>query len=307
MFRKTRIGYIGLGRMGYNMVLRLLEKKYEVVVYNKTSDKTLKATEAGALPSLSITEMVGRLKPPRTIWLMVPYTAVDEVLNELAPLLSKKDVVIDGGNSFYKNTVKRYENLKERGIAYIDAGVSGGPSGARNGTSIMVGGDAKVVKKLERLFKDLSVRDGYVYLGNSGAGHFVKMVHNGIEYGMMQAIAEGFDVLKHAPYTLQLREVMLAYKNGSVISSRLMDWLDEAFRKYGENLDAITGSASHSGEGKWTAETAKDMGLSTPALQEAIKVREKSQSNPSYQGKLISAMRGEFGQHPVFQENNKLE
>lgn len=125
MFRKTRIGYIGLGRMGYNMVLRLLEKKYEVVVYNKTSDKTLKATEAGALPSLSITEMVGRLKPPRTIWLMVPYTAVDEVLNELAPLLSKKDVVIDGGNSFYKNTVKRYENLKERGIAYIDAGVSG--------------------------------------------------------------------------------------------------------------------------------------------------------------------------------------
>jgi len=186
-----KLGYIGLGKMGYNMVELLLDRKHDVVVYNRSEEPVRKIAQRGARPAGSLKELVSALVPPRLVWIMVPYQAVDPVLKELMPLLAKGDTVIDGGNSPYKESIRRSKELEARGIDFLDAGVSGGPAGARSGACIMAGGRKEVFQKFEALFRDLSVPDGYGYMGRSGAGHFVKMVHNGIEYGMMQALAEG--------------------------------------------------------------------------------------------------------------------
>lgn len=296
-----QIGYVGLGKMGHNMALRLLEKGHEVVAYNKSPEPVENFIREGGQGAFSLREMVSKLSAsPKVVWIMVPHAVVDGLITEIAELLSEGDIIIDGGNSFYKNTVKNAKALEQRGIELIDAGVSGGPSGARHGASIMIGGKEEVFKSIEGLFEDLATEEGYNYLGKSGSGHFVKMVHNGIEYGMMQAIAEGFDILKNSPeFELDLDKIIGPYGNGSVIESALISWLGDAFEKYGPELEEISGTVAHSGEGEWTIKTAKAYKIKTPVISKAFEARIKSQRKPTYQGKVVSAMRGEFGGHEV--------
>ncbi len=294
-----KLGYIGLGKMGYNMVELLLDKKYEVVVYNRSDEPVRKIAQRGAQPAGSLREIAAAIIPPRLIWIMVPYQAVDSVLHELMPLLAKGDTVIDGGNSPYKDSIRHAKELEARGIDFLDVGVSGGPAGARKGACIMVGGRKEVFQKFEVLFRDLSVPDGYGYMGKSGAGHFVKMVHNGIEYGMMQSLAEGFAVMKASDFGLDLTRIADVYNHKSVIESRLVGWLQSAFRLYGEDLRDISGSAAQSGEGMWNVAAGKELGVPTPVIQAALDFRIQSQARPSYTGSLISAMRNQFGGHEV--------
>jgi len=294
-----KLGYIGLGKMGANMVERLLEKGHEVVAFDRNADAVKVARNKGALTADTLAALVADLSSPRLVWIMVPHQAVDAVLKELAPLLLKGDTVIDGGNSPYKESIRRARDLEARGIDFLDAGVSGGPAGARSGACIMVGGRIDVFQKFEALFRDLSVPDGYGYMGRTGAGHFVKMVHNGIEYGMMQALAEGFAVMKASDFGLDLKKVTDVYNHKSVIESRLVSWLGSAFAQYGEELKDISGSAAQSGEGMWTVEAGKELGVPIPIIQGALDFRLQSQNNPSYTGKLISAMRNQFGGHEV--------
>ena len=297
-----KLGYIGLGKMGYNMVELLLDKGYQVVAYNRTAGPVQKIAQRGAQPADSIRSLVAALTPPRLVWLMVPHQAVDDVLRDIVPLLTKGDVVIDGGNSPYKESMRRAADLEKKGINFLDAGTSGGPGGARTGACIMVGGKEEVFQKYERLFRDLSVENGYAYLGKSGAGHFVKMVHNGIEYGMMQALAEGVAVLKASPFGLDMVKVADLYNHRSVIESRLVSWLKAAFEQYGTELRDISGSVAQSGEGMWTVEAAKELGIPVPVIKGALDFRLQSQKNPSYTGQVVSALRHQFGGHEVMKE-----
>jgi len=265
-----KLGYIGLGKMGFNMVEHLLEKEYQVVAFDRNGDAVQDAKRKGARTADTLTALVAALDPPRLIWIMVPHQAVDAVLKDLTPLLAQGDTVVDGGNSPYKKTIRRSKELETRGIDFLDAGVSGGPAGARNGACIMVGGRKEIFQKFEALFRDLSVSDGYGYMGRTGAGHFVKMVHNGIEYGMMQALAEGFAVMKASDFRLELTGITDVYNHKSVIESRLVGWLKSAFVRYGEDLKDISGSAAQSGEGMWTVETGKELGVPTPVIQGAL-------------------------------------
>src|SRR3989344_9665762 len=246
------IGYIGLGKMGMNMVHRLNEMGWRVIAYNRSPEPRHEVANSGIATAETINDLIKRIEHPRLIWVMVSHEAVDAIVDLLLPLLEKGDTVIDGGNSYYKDSIRRAKKTTEKGIQYLDAGVSGGPDGARHGACCMVGGDEAVFKKFENLFKDVSVQDGYGYMGKAGAGHFVKMVHNGIEYGMMQAIGEGFEVMKHAPFQLDLAQVAQLYNQGSVIESRLVGWLAKAYQEHGQDLASISGSVKHSGEGQWT-------------------------------------------------------
>ncbi len=297
-----KLGYVGLGKMGFNMVVRLLEKSHEVVAFDRSADTTKAAKNKGAQTADALAALVAALPPPRLVWIMVPHQAVDAVLKEFLPLLTKGDTVIDGGNSPYKESIRRSKELEAKGMNFLDAGVSGGPAGARSGACIMVGGRKEIFQKFEPLFRDLSVSDGYGYMGRSGAGHFVKMVHNGIEYGMMQALAEGFAVMKASDFGLDLARITDVYNHKSVIESRLVGWLQSAFERYGEDLKDISGSAAQSGEGMWTVEAGKELGVPTPIIQGALDFRLQSQKNPSYTGKLVSAMRNQFGGHEVQQK-----
>ena len=297
-----KLGYIGLGKMGFNMVQLLLEKGHEVVAFNRTEKVVKEIAKQGAKPSSSVQSLAAALAAPRLIWLMIPYQAVDEVIKELIPSLREGDTIIDGGNSPYRESMRRARELEEKGIDFLDAGVSGGPGGARSGACIMVGGKEAVYKKFKDLFRDLSVKKGHAYMGKSGAGHFVKMVHNGIEYGMMQAIAEGFAVMKACPFDLDLVKVADIYNHRSVIESRLVDWLEKAFEQYGEGLENISGSVEQTGEGAWTVEAARELGIQVPIIEGALKFRIESQRKPNYTGKIISALRHQFGGHEVFKK-----
>jgi len=294
------IGYIGLGKMGYAMAEQLREVNWNVVAYNRSHDKTEQlAKETGATGVKTIAELVTKLEAPRLIWIMVPNNAVDEVIDELMPLLQKGDTVIDGGNTFFKDSIKRAEKIEAVGINFMDIGVSGGPGGARNGACMMIGGNKEIFERYEKLFQDTCVEKGYGYFGKHGAGHFVKMVHNGIEYGMMQAIGEGFEVLKKSDFDLDLKKVTEVYNHGSVITSRLVGWLQSAYEKDGVELAAISGKVSHSGEGEWTIEAARELGIPTPVIKASLQFRIDSQEKPNYTGQVVSALRGQFGKHEV--------
>ncbi len=300
-----KLGYVGLGKMGFNMAELLLEKGNQIVAYNRSAEPVKKIAQRGAQPADSIRSLVAALEAPRLVWIMVPYQAVDDVLKELAPLLAKGDAVIDGGNSPYKESMRRAKELEDKGIDFLDAGVSGGPGGARRGACIMIGGKEKVFRKYEQLFRDASVEAGYAYFGAAGAGHFVKMVHNGIEYGMMQALAEGFAVMKASPFNLDLVKIADLYNHRSVIESRLVSWLKDAYEQYGRDLSGISGSAAQSGEGQWTVDAAKELGVAAPIIEGALEFRIQSQKNPSYTGKIISALRNQFGGHEAGEKKTK--
>jgi 6-phosphogluconate dehydrogenase len=294
-----KLGYIGLGKMGFSMVERLLEKKHQVVVFDTNQEAVSAIAAKGADQAKSLEEMARGLEAPRLFWIMVPYAAVDPVLQELMPFLTKGDTVIDGGNSPYKHSMRRAGELQGRGIDFLDAGISGGPAGARKGSCIMAGGREEAFRACEALFRDLAVENGYVYTGLAGSGHFVKMVHNGIEYGMMQALAEGFTVLKASLFGLDLTAIANLYQRGSVIESRLVDWLRQGYERFGPDLKEVPGSASQSGEAMWTIEAARELGVSVPVIQASLDFRLDSIRNPSYTAKVISVLRHQFGGHEL--------
>jgi len=294
-----QLGYYGLGKMGANMVWRLVEKGNDIVASNRSKEPINAIAGSGAATAYSLSEMVLTLKAPRTVWVMVPSAAVQEVVDQLLPLLQKGDVIIDGGNTFFEDTVRRAKEITGRGIGFVDVGVSGGPGGARDGACLMVGGSKELYDQYEPLFRDAAAPDAYGYMGPSGAGHFVKMVHNGIEYGMMQAIAEGFTVLKRSDFNLDLLQVSHIYSHQSVVASRLVGWLADAYKEHGVDLQDISGTVNHSGEGEWTIETAKKMGIEVSNIEQSLEFRKRSQQEPSYTGQVLSALRGQFGGHDV--------
>lgn len=299
------IAIIGLGKMGGNLARHLAEQGWKVVGYNRSEEVTKKLAEEGIVPVFSFPELVQKLSTPRVIWLMLTAgEAVDHVLFDkkdgLINILKKGDIIIDGGNSFYKDAIKRSLKLKKKGIHFIDVGTSGGPAGARNGACLMIGGEEKIAAYLEPLFKAASKNNSYQFFPGTGAGHFVKMIHNGIEYGMMQAIAEGFEVLKKAKYKLNLKDVAKIYNNGSVIDSRLIKWLAQAFELHTENLNDVSGTVAHTGEGAWTVKTADELNVKVKIIDESLKFRIHSKKNPKgYTGKVVSALREQFGGHKV--------
>ncbi len=295
------IGYIGLGKMGLSMTERLLEMGYKVLAFDKDAAARAKAEEAGAEVFGSFKELLDKLPTPRTIWLMVPHEALDEVILDILPQLVAGDTVIDGGNSNYKNSMRRAKEFSAKKIHFMDVGVSGGPTGARNGACLMIGGERADYRRLEMLFKELAGKSKYALVGPHGAGHFVKMVHNAIEYPMMEAIAEGFDILKRnkAGFKFDLVKIADLYNNGSVIESRLMGWLREGFDEFGEDMDGVSGSVGRSGAGDWAVDVAEEFGVPARALRAAVDVRKKSGEKPSYAGKLLTAMRNRFGGHSV--------
>jgi len=293
------IGYIGLGKMGLGMAQLLTEKGHNVICYNRGEDGREVGRKAGLPVKDSVKELVDSLALPRFIWIMVSHQGVDAVLDELLPLLQKGDTVVDGGNSRYTETIRRAKQINELGIHFLDAGVSGGPFGARNGACIMAGGEKEIFEKYKQIFVDASIEDGIEFMGSHGAGHFVKMVHNGIEYGMMQAIGEGFEIMKKSDFNLNLEQVTDIYQHKSVIESRLVGWLKSAYQKYGQDLDGISGEVKHSGEGLWTVETADNMNIPVPVIKDALQFREDSTGNPSYTGQVVSALRNQFGGHDV--------
>lgn len=295
-----QIGYIGLGKMGKNMVLRLLEKGHQVVAWNRSPEPRQEVAAAGAMTVETVAELIEKLPAPRTVWLMLTAgQATTEMVNQVTELLSPGDTLIEGANSFYKDTIARAKVVQAKKIRFIDVGVSGGPGGARNGACLMIGGDQAAFDELKPLFTDIASPNALQFFPGAGAGHFVKMVHNGIEYGMMQAIGEGFEVLKKSEFDLDLLKVANIYNNRSVIESRLVGWLESGYTKHGIDLKGISGSVSHSGEGQWTVETARELGVKAPVIEDSLQFRVDSQKKPSYTGQVVSVLRNEFGGHSV--------
>ena len=296
-----QLGYVGLGKMGLNMVDRLIGHGHVLVTYDPSTEAVDRAVTLGASGVTTFQELVAAVAVPRTIWLMVPHQAVDAVIGSLVPLLTPGDTIIDGGNSPYQETIRRARELSVHGIELVDVGTSGGPEGARDGACLMVGGQRESYDRLVPLFHDIAVANGYGYMGASGAGHFVKMVHNGIEYGMMQAIAEGFALMHASPFGLDVQAVAHMYNQQSVITSRLTEWLERAYMQEGSELESVSGAVAQSGEGLWTLEAARELGIAMPVIEASVEFRTRSQENPSYAGQVVSALRNQFGGHVVKQ------
>jgi 6-phosphogluconate dehydrogenase len=339
--KKTRedvmqLGMIGLGRMGGNMVRRLLAAGHQCVVYDRNPEAVATLAGEGASGSSSLQDLVNRLSPPRAVWLMVPAAVVDKSLDDLTPLMSNEDIVIDGGNSYYIDDIRRAKELRSRGIHYVDVGTSGGIWGLERGYCQMIGGEKEVVQHLDPIFKSLApgrgelsrtpgrashrstAEDGYLHCGPSGAGHFVKMIHNGIEYGLMAAYAEGLNILRHAnvgklghtvdaettplrnpehyQYDFDLPEIAELWRRGSVIASWLLDLTAGALLKQ-PDLSDFSGRVSDSGEGRWTITAAIDEGAPAPVLTAALYQRFTSRGEADFANKVLSALRFEFGGH----------
>lgn len=296
-----QIGMIGLGRMGINMALRLLRGQHRVVAYNRTPAKVTELVKKGAKGAYTLEKFVAALKTPRHIWIMLPEgPPVDDVITRLKGLLQKGDTIIDGGNSFYKDDLRRKQELRPLGIHYIDAGVSGGIWGLKAGYCLMIGGEKKDFQRLEPVLKTLAPKAGYLYCGPVGAGHFVKMVHNGIEYGMMSAYGEGFDMLNASPYgnSVDFAAVARLWNHGSVIRSWLLELAEEAFKK-DRRLEKIKGFVEDSGEGRWTVQQAVESAVPAPVITAALFQRFRSRQDNSLSDRLLAALRFEFGGHPV--------
>ncbi len=297
------IGIVGLGKMGANLATRLKAKGWRVVGMDHFPDTTKKLEKNGIVGAYSVKELTDKLSAPRVVWLMVPAgKPVDEVIfgeDGLVRLMERGDTIIDGGNSFYKDSVRRGKKLRAKGIHFLDVGVSGGPISIQLGKfAIMAGGEKKIYEKSKPIFDAMSDTESG-YMGAAGAGHFAKMIHNGIEYGMMQALAEGFTILKKAPFKFHLKDVAKVYNQNSIVTSRLTGWLEEGFKEYGEDLKKASGSVAHTGEGEWTVKTAKELGVFSPIIKGAYLFRVRSKDNPSFTGKVLSMLRAVFGGHKI--------
>ncbi len=299
------LGMIGLGRMGGAMAQRLIRGGHRVAGLARKPDALRQLEEMDIVPAASFDELVNSLKPPRVIWLMIPAgTPVDENIAGLLPLLEPDDIIVDGGNSNYKDTQRRAENLKASRIHYVDAGTSGGIWGLQNGYSIMVGGDEEVVARLRPIFETLApaANKGWGRVGPNGAGHFTKMVHNGIEYGMMQAYGEGFAIMRHkTEFNLDLHQVAEIWRDGSVVQSWLLDLTSAALAK-NPDLDGIAPYVVDSGEGRWTVAEAIDLNVAAPVITLSLLERLQSRDPESFSHKLLSAMRNQFGGHEMKKE-----
>ncbi len=299
MHTTNKIGIVGFGKMGMAIALNLRDKGFDVTGYDISPDLREKATSDNLAAVDTLALMVQKLPAPRLIWLMIPAgEAVTQTLQQLAQLLSPGDTLIDGGNSRYKDSVGRYQALNALGIHLLDCGTSGGVSGARNGACLMIGGDKTVFERWEYVFRAIAQPDGYLYTGGPGSGHFVKMVHNGIEYGMMQAMAEGFEVLEKSEYDIDYQQVARVWNHGSVIRGWLMELAESAFAA-DPDLSAIKGKMFSSGEGKWTVETALDLGVPTPVIALSLFMRYRSLMEDTFSGKVVAALRHGFGGHVV--------
>lgn len=297
-----KIGFIGLGKMGFKMVERLLNHKHEVVVYNLTQAEIDEAVAKGAIGSENITDMVKKLDECKVVWLMIPAgNAIDSTIQQLIPLLSQNDIIIDGGNSYWKDSVARNEQLKVHGIQYIDCGTSGGVWGLQNGYCLMYGGDKEACSKIEPIIQSLAPENGYMYCGESGSGHMTKMVHNGIEYGMMQAYAEGFEIIKNSPYDIDLEKISRVWMQGSVVRSWLLELIGNALEG-NKDLEDIKDYVQDSGEGRWTVQTAMDFNVPAHVITASLYTRFQSRQESSFAMKLIAAMRNQFGGHAIQRE-----
>lgn len=299
-----KIGFIGLGKMGLNMVHRLLIDKHQIVVYNKTREPINEAEKLGALAANSVENLVKKLEGRKVVWLMVPSgKPVDENIDSLLLYLNKEDIIIDGGNSFFKETQQRANLCAQKGIYYIDCGTSGGIWGLKEGYCLMYGGNKKAVEYCEPIFKSLAPENGYLYCGESGAGHFVKMVHNGIEYGMMQAYAEGFEILEKSQFNIDIKAVSKVWQYGSVVRSWLLELAHLALTD-DPKLQKIKGYVQDSGEGRWTAQTAIELGVPAHIITSSLFNRFQSQQDESFAMKMLAALRNQFGGHAVKKADN---
>ena len=296
-----KLTMIGLGRMGMNMAKRLLKGGHQVVAYNRSPEKTNQLVEDGAIGAYSLYEVAENLSTPRIVWVMLPAgQAVDDHIHQLKDLLSPGDIVIDGGNTYYKDDIRRAKLLDGKGIRFMDVGVSGGIWGLKIGYCMMIGGDKETFKQLEPIFKTLAPEEGYLYCGATGAGHFVKMVHNGIEYGMMQAYGEGFEILEASDYSesFNYAEIAHLWNQGSVVRSWLLELAEEAFRKNAK-LTNIKGYVEDSGEGRWTIQQALDSGVPANVITLSLLRRFRSRQEDPFTDRVLAALRREFGGHAV--------
>jgi len=294
-----QIGLVGLGKMGYNLALNFKSKGFAVVAFDVNKSAAEKISKEGVSTTSVMSDMALALSGRKVIWLMVPAGhVVDVVLNNLKIYLNPGDIIIDGGNSHFKDTLARARDLEKIGVELLDCGTSGGIDGARNGVCTMIGGKKEVFDYCESIFKAISVPNGFLYCGKTGNGHFTKMVHNGIEYGMMQAMAEGLEVLHRYDTEVDLAAVSKVWNHGSVVRSWLMELTQSALEK-DKNLESIKSVMHSSGEGKWTVEAALEMGVPTPVITMSLLMRYRSQVEDTFSGKVVAALRNEFGGHAV--------
>jgi 6-phosphogluconate dehydrogenase len=288
-----QIGLIGLGKMGFNLALNIHGHGHDVMAFDLNVASLDAASKKGVKTFSTLEKLIQSFSGKKVLWLMIPAgEAVD------LPMLKAGDILIDGGNSFYKDSIRRASELKKQNIDFLDCGTSGGTEGALHGVCAMIGGDAAAFQFCEQLFKDIALKDGYLYCGPSGSGHFVKMIHNGIEYGMMQSIAEGFEVMQKSEFGLNLKSVAKVWNHGSVVRSWLMELTENALSK-DPNLDSIKGVMHSSGEGKWTLETALERQIATPVIALSVLMRYRSLQEDTFSGKIVAALRNEFGGHAV--------
>jgi 6-phosphogluconate dehydrogenase len=293
------LGFIGLGKMGMNMVTRLQRDKHRVVAYDRTPDLIKQAESQGCVGASSLADLVSKLKAPRAVWIMVPSGApTEETVSAVAALLQKGDTIIDGGNTRFVDDVRRAAELKKKGIDYVDAGTSGGIWGLKLGYCLMVGGEKEPVKRLESIFKTLAPENGWAHMGGCGAGHYVKMVHNGIEYSMMQGYAEGFELMAKSEYKLDLAKIADLWMHGSVVRSWLLELAAGALSQ-DPRLDNLKGYVQDSGEGRWMIADAIDKDVPVPTLTTALFTRFRSRQEESFAEKMLAALRNAFGGHSV--------
>jgi 6-phosphogluconate dehydrogenase len=297
-----KLGFIGLGRMGGNMVQRLLADGHEIVAYARSADSVREAQKRGAVGAGSLADVVAGLPPPRAVWLMIPAgKPVDESIAALKPLLARGDVIVDGGNSRFSDSARRAADLASSGIGFLDCGTSGGVWGLKNGYCLMVGGTAADFARLEPVFRTLAPPDGYAHVGAAGAGHYVKMVHNAIEYSMLQGFGEGFEMLQVSSYGLDLRQIATLWTHASVVRSWLLELLVLALQE-DPTLATIRGYVEDSGEGRWTLQEAIERSVPVPTLADALFARFASRKPELFANKVIAALRNQFGGHAVKSE-----
>jgi 6-phosphogluconate dehydrogenase len=293
------IGLVGLGKMGFNLAQNIHNHKHLVKAFDLNASLVAEIGKKGIQTVNSLEALTKSLSGKKVIWLMIPAgSAVDKTIEALKPLLSAGDIIIDGGNSNYKDSIRRAADLVAAKIDFLDCGTSGGTDGALHGVCAMIGGNKEAFSYVEPLFQDIALPKGYLYCGPSGSGHFVKMIHNGIEYGMMQSIAEGFEVMQKSNFNLNLREVAGVWNHGSVVRSWLMELTENALSK-DPNLDAIKGVMHSSGEGKWTLDHAMENQIATPVIAMSLLMRYRSLQEDTFSGKIVAALRNEFGGHAV--------
>lgn len=293
------VGMIGLGRMGLNMAIRLVRGGHKVIGQNRSKDPVDHLVKEGGTASTSIEDLVKQLKSPRVVWIMLPAGAlIDETIDKLIPMLSPGDLIIEGGNSYYKDSIRRGKKVEEKKLRFMDAGVSGGIWGLKIGYCQMIGGSDEAFKLAEPLYKTLAPPNGYMHMGPVGSGHFSKMVHNGIEYGMMQAYAEGFEILKSSPFKYDLAGTAKLWNQGSVVRSWLLELAQNAFEN-DPGLDSIRGYVEDSGEGRWTVQQAIEQSTPAPVIAASLFARFVSRQDDSFGMKVLAALRNEFGGHAV--------